>query len=377
MNEPITGERVSDILAKAQAAGFAVSERQLKRWHYKGLIPRPEQFWTEGKSGSEVIYAAGTSDQLIALCVIRRKVRRLKDVGWYLWWSGFPVAEKYWKAALKKRAASYGKNVTKIIAAIQSCIDDDGLGHNSGFLSRMRTMRLRNILFRQLRKRLGPDKFDNFLFLMVEILQGHFEGWPDGTADDADLASQKMTIDRALGLFRIRNEKDLTATPHNQDDSVNRKRRIEKAKLYDDVKKSLALLSDRLRGARLTDVLDACSDEEIASARNEIRGAFAFALVVAAFDSNARKYGLGLTVFAKFANYLELKTHQMMLVCLLALKKDSSFKENLDRFIESFRAAVLTATSLDQIESLRRTDPALADLLCPQIGTELSIKSGN
>jgi hypothetical protein len=172
----------------------------------------------------------GTSDQLIALCNIRRKVRQSQKIGWVLWWHGFSVGEQYWKKQLESRAASYDKSLPIVIAAIRDELSD----YHSGLFAHLRKVRIRNVLFRQLRKRLGRERFDNFLFLLTEILQGNFDGWPPGIVpNDPDLIRDKMTFDRALGLFRARSEADIKNNPG----------------LHDDVENVLVTLSRRLGGS--------------------------------------------------------------------------------------------------------------------------------
>jgi hypothetical protein len=133
------GELSVDILAKAKAAGFDVTERQLNRLHSADLLPRPKQVWEKGKGGSVSLYPLGAADQLIALCAIRRKYRSTKDVGWWLWWLGFPVAGKYWQTPLEERAGWYDNMLPKVIRAIRSSIEDR---NSQNSLSPLKTMRM-------------------------------------------------------------------------------------------------------------------------------------------------------------------------------------------------------------------------------------------
>jgi hypothetical protein len=75
----------------AAAAGHPVSAHQLKRWRLNDLIPRPRQTWPTGKRGSASCYPPGTLDQLCALEELHRTIKLLPDLGFELWWRGFPV----------------------------------------------------------------------------------------------------------------------------------------------------------------------------------------------------------------------------------------------------------------------------------------------
>jgi hypothetical protein len=136
------GARAADMLARARAAGFEVSERQLKRWHLEGLMPRPVQNWIEGSSGSSSTYPTGSGDQLIALCLVGKRFGRSQDIGWWLWWLGFPVDGKFWLKRLRSLAALFD---TKLSGKFRLATRGDR-GRD------LKTRRTRNVIFRRLRK---------------------------------------------------------------------------------------------------------------------------------------------------------------------------------------------------------------------------------
>ena len=166
MEGSVAGERASDILARARSAGFSLRERQLKRWHYEGLIPKPTQSWTEGIQGSDTIYPFGSGDQLLALCTICQRFRRAQDRGWFLWWLGFSVGEVFWKDALNNSAGWYDAIIPRILSLLSSDNGIDISQNGSWPLSKLRTVQIGDVLFRQLRKRLGPSYFDAFMYHM-------------------------------------------------------------------------------------------------------------------------------------------------------------------------------------------------------------------
>ena len=349
MNLDLTteGERPADVLAKAATAGFSVSDRQLTRWHCEGLLPRPTQVWVKGVAGSETIYCSGTGDQLVALCAIRKRFRRTRDVGWMLWWSGFPVAEKFWKEQLERHAARYDRLVPRIVKEIQLSMRDAEDSRHNGLLGRLKEMRIKSILFRQLRKRLGRAHFGTVLFLTIEILQGNFEGFSIAASDDVDLLQEKIATDRALGLFRARSTEQVEQNPDR----------------YEDVGKALTTLSCRIGGTKMMDVLRDASTEQIIEARNEFRALFIFYMRIAERAPEVAKFGLGIKTLLAFARSFEIHIHQMMLVLVLALKEDSRFDQDLKQHVGAIRREGLSRISLDEMELLRRIDPELAGVL--------------
>lgn len=345
VEQPVNSERPADIIATAAAAGFSVSERQLKRWHFEGLIPKPTQVWSEGFSGSETSYPTGTTNQTVALCKIHQKYRFAKNIGWQLWWLGFAVDQKYWKSILNDRAVGLDKYIPKIIKAIKR--NNDAAGR----FTKWRIARTRNFLFRQLRKRLGPDDFDGFISLMATILDGTFDGWnAGGASDDPDLIRDQATVDKALGLRRLKFKPKEETKPQT----------------YEDVEAVLVMLSSRLGGIRFTELLKDSSDNLLISTRNEMRALFVLLLNRSAHDTISSEIGINLTAFAKFANLAAWRTHQVMLLFLLALKEDAEFGGNLTRFLDAIRCAGLASVSEDQLNVSRIRDPALVEFLYPR-----------
>jgi hypothetical protein len=114
MQQPIDGETLDQILTAAKAANLDVTADQLRRWHRKGLLPRPRQVGLGRPSrvdgsrrrGTVVMYPLGTTAQLLALCELLKRHHHLDRAGWPLWWRGFDVVERYARAPLAKLAAN-------------------------------------------------------------------------------------------------------------------------------------------------------------------------------------------------------------------------------------------------------------------------------
>ncbi|MEK7217190.1 MAG: hypothetical protein AAB289_16525, partial [Chloroflexota bacterium] len=81
-----------ELIAGAAAAGYSVTGHQLKRWRYTGLLPPSVRRGTSGRRGSMPAgYPAETLEQLVTICELHRKRRKLEEIGFELWWRGYAV----------------------------------------------------------------------------------------------------------------------------------------------------------------------------------------------------------------------------------------------------------------------------------------------
>jgi hypothetical protein len=361
MSEQPTGERAADLLAHARTAGFEVSERQLVRWHKQGLMPRPDQRWIEEASGSSSIYPTGSSDQLTVLCAISKKFRRSADIGWWLWWLGFPVHEKHWLGRLKSSATLYDTKLSNCFR----------LATRRDRVSGLKTHRTTNVIFRRLRKRIGPNEFNSVMAYLSEIISGQFEGWGASIAShgkerdkaavknlekvfdlrDKDILRDRKAIGRALGIKIPRNVKDAALI----------------SSYPPEIEPALLLLSNRIGGTRLTAVLKDCSFETIISSRNKLR-----CLLTAAqfFPKNSQNERIDrattemINCFSQYDIFLKPADQALFLLLFLTLMEDNRFNCNVDAWCDLFVAETCTkGISEETIDRLRRTDRALADLL--------------
>src|SRR6266849_4950399 len=82
----LTREELRRVVRKA---GFRVSAAQLERWH-KAKLLRPPQRRSMGRGkGTESRYPSFVVLQAITVAMLRRSLRDLKLIGWYLWCCGF------------------------------------------------------------------------------------------------------------------------------------------------------------------------------------------------------------------------------------------------------------------------------------------------
>ena len=93
------GEKASEVLDTAVAAGYRITPDQMARLHRDGLIQTP--IWKSlGADGSISIYPVGTSRQVLAVLQLRHAGISNNRIGWILWREGFPISDRYWRTPI-------------------------------------------------------------------------------------------------------------------------------------------------------------------------------------------------------------------------------------------------------------------------------------
>jgi len=85
MSERMTEKQLLQAITRQ---GHKISADQLKRWRRADLIPRPVQSHPSGNRGSEATYPPGTLNQLLAVCELRDRFKKLDRIRFELWWAG-------------------------------------------------------------------------------------------------------------------------------------------------------------------------------------------------------------------------------------------------------------------------------------------------
>jgi hypothetical protein len=333
------------VLAKARAAGFEVEKDDLRRWHREGLIPKPEQRWTEGVGGSQAIYPAGSGDQLCALCVIQAKNRSsAMNWGWKLWWLGFDVDGKYWRHKLRAQAKLIDRSSLELVSTLGDQDDD----RYNAVVTALRTARTRNVPFRQLRRRLTARHFEGMVGLIFQILERSFRGWSFAPSDDADALRDRMMSERFFGFRRAKDSREMTLNPT----------------MHDDVEAALFLLSRQLTKTTMTSVLQASSDRLIAECRIQLR---VILFTVRGVNENAGLLaGYGVRVLRELEQHMTPGDQATLLLYLLALNRNLTFRKSLAVFLHGLRRHVPKMISDEEIDYLRSRDPAICSFAFPQ-----------
>jgi hypothetical protein len=158
-------ESANFLLSVAAEAGFVLTKRQLARWHRAGLLPKPKQEGLGRHKGSQSLYPEGTAKQLLAICELMKKERRLEHLSWQLWWQGFDIDLEFIRDFIAKRWHRWDLTVGSFIdrrtgrlkPTIVKAIKLSG------------QVRLRNRTLLQARRRVGTDHFKELITTLISL----------------------------------------------------------------------------------------------------------------------------------------------------------------------------------------------------------------
>jgi hypothetical protein len=158
----------SHLLEQATGAGFSVSDRQLKRWRQRGLLPKVKQQGLPGSRGSEVTWPRGSDQQLVALCVLRQRFGRLDDLLLAAWWDRWTIDDAALLQVLATRLAR-----SPIAFADHAATEDERFDAVERMVARADLTRIHGPLRKALRH-VGPDERDrrSFITAMISIGAG-------------------------------------------------------------------------------------------------------------------------------------------------------------------------------------------------------------
>jgi len=235
MRDCVAEESARLIREFALARGHQVTPHQLHRWQQSGLLRKPRQSGLGRARGTEVLYAAGTSAQVVRLCELLKENRSLVVGFWRLWWEGCQVDAERVRTLLHDKLDQL-ENFSSALEA-NGEKDPGDPDDTLDWLGRLARGPLTDSAIKRLRARVGIDDFATFLLVVSEIASGKFGGW--GDPDDRKLLASAL---------------DFSFSPENQQD--------------------LIAISRVLDLRNLRQVLKETSLKELENARDELREIF-------------------------------------------------------------------------------------------------------
>src|SRR3989442_9452751 len=112
-----------DLRRVLREAGFRVSAAQLERWHKAGLLVPPHRHALGRGKGTESRYPSFAVLQAVTVALLRKRLRNLDLIGWYLWCCGFPSTARA-RAFLLRLAAKEHRDAIKDLDEFEREVPD-------------------------------------------------------------------------------------------------------------------------------------------------------------------------------------------------------------------------------------------------------------
>ncbi len=183
MQSDILMEPTSTVLKTSADAGFCLDQAKLARWHRSGLLPRPIQRPLGKGRGTVSFYPVGTAACLLTICQLRKRHRNLRDIGFRLWLSGYPVADQYSLRYLQDTEFELRKTIKEIRNDRKRLDSDDENVSEKAWDEFEKICKSQHLpkFMKKIRKRVSGEKFDTALRLLIDIVSGEFHGFSDDT----------------------------------------------------------------------------------------------------------------------------------------------------------------------------------------------------
>lgn len=200
MNSDAFFEKSADLLALAQQQGYALSATQLVRWHRAGLLPRPQQHPLKDARGTCSLYPPGTGEQVLLLCSLRTRERRLAHLAWQLWLAGYRVEYGVIREQLQ-RATEHISCWMHWFAEWKQAISQHDVDQALDRIERYAEGPLRWQPLRRVRKRIGRAYFPTFLSCLLDLTMED-DGKRASLADEHERQLDLRILARGLGLSK-------------------------------------------------------------------------------------------------------------------------------------------------------------------------------
>ena len=342
MRYKLAGEPADELVAAAKAHGFNVSRPQMARWHRADLLPRPATPSRGRGLGRQSIYPPGTTEQLLTLCRIHERERRLGHVAWELWWQGYDTPIRHVRAMLARHAAEW----ERIVESLRTL--GGGLSKAAcTFINAADVARLPSGGVRKARKRLGTATFPTFVRLLLEAVTGSFEAFaPLVRCDDPD--DERKVVEGGLRVARARSEGLAGGEPW----------------LRGELEDALQDLSRMLRDFSPHRELDQAADEELARARDDLR--ILLGCIVSlpqVLEQVLGRDALGLGGFAAAIRHMHPMTRALLLLFWLRLHR-AGYTAKIETLVSAAQFWLqVGAPAIRQLQDLREAVPATAEAL--------------
>lgn len=198
MNTDMSYETGTELLALARQQGYPISAHQLVRWHRAGVLPRPQQRPLKEARGTCSLYPPGTGEQLLLLCSLRARERRLSHLAWQLWLAGYRVEYRIIRTQLQQATVRIS-HWMQWFAGFKQAIYQQDTEQALNLIEHYAEGPLRSQPLRRIRKRIGREHFSTFLSRLLELAVEDSDEI-GSAADEHERQLDLRILARGLGL---------------------------------------------------------------------------------------------------------------------------------------------------------------------------------
>jgi hypothetical protein len=286
--------------------------------------------------GTVTVYPAETKRQLVRLCQLHRHEKRLGHIGWALWWEGYAIDTTVARSFLTDVAGDLDKTLSKVRWLLA---DEDA---TNVLFEKSVTTRISHALVRQVRKRVGSQRFPQVIDLILRVAIGSFSGY-------ALYSDEQEVFERGLGIDRARTDRVYLAPPWLQDSE-----------------EPLVRLSALLKNASFASTLEGADDSELEDARGELRR---FMTLMDGFgQATGHRFGrgaFGMILFSAGKRLLGIEDFARQCLLWLHVRRSDEMEHGMSKILEvepQVEGFVRTSQAMDVLVA---EVPAFARLVTP------------
>lgn len=198
MNIDESFEKSTEVLLRAQQQGYALSVHQLVRWHRAGLLPRPLQSPLKGARGTCSLYPPGTGEQVLLLCSLRERERRLAHLAWQVWLAGYRMEDRLIRSQLQQTTTRISRWM-QWFADFKQAFSQHDFEQALDQIEHYAEGPLRMQPLRRIRKRIGRRHFSTFLARLLDLTM-EVDSERTSLVDDHEQQLDLRILARGLGL---------------------------------------------------------------------------------------------------------------------------------------------------------------------------------
>lgn len=362
-------ESREDLVRLVEAAGHAMpSEHQLERWRGEGLLAPVRQIQNQYR-GSTVEFPIGTAKQIIEIQNLLKIKKSLNFVGWELWWSGFPVDEKWWKPHIEKSVNSFDghlSNSKKQLALDEEEAADNMLKSETIFDRAAKSFGKDKITSR-IKRRINSWQISSLIRIFNEIGLGQFDKFDlPNTSDDQ---SDKSLVIQALDLHDQNSNKNLEFGRKVTENGAVKRNHIfgQTLELENALPATLSGLSQSFVSRNLQEH-GICTNAELENARNDISNAFQIAkclyeIMKPIFGNRA--FGLRFAVW--ITDHATLSQKALWIACFALMRRHGANLKSSAEISELARNAIEMKNVAAEFNRVVQLNPKLNAFVTPKV----------